>query len=222
MNQQSRTFSERSLNKHDRDRDFTTLSYIERWILQRVGGRICLERELPMIARQAIEEVIDWPRTGRERIYELNRVERAYLGRRIEIMFKYWLGAARGKILDIEVDGIEVGVKNVFGTECWISNLSTGNPLLVLQTDLGDSRISLAILVARSNRTSLASRRAASNNIEVRNNCLIHWLCVDCEIKKSAIFTQMMLMYRRRAELERMQLRAYIDLTSNEMAKGIK
>ncbi len=220
MNQPSRTFSERSLNKHDRDRDSTTLSFIERWILQRVGGRVCLERDLPMIARQAIEEVIDWPRTGRERIDELNRDERAYLGTRFEIMFKYWLGVAGGKILDIEVDGIEVGVKNVFGTECWISNLRMGHPLLVIQTDLASSRVSLAALVARSSRTSLAARRAGSNNIEVRSRCLIHWLCLDCEIKKSAIFTQMMLMYRRRAELERLQLRAYMDFTSNEMPKG--
>jgi hypothetical protein len=172
-----------------------------------------------MIARQAIEEVIDWPRTGREKIGELNRTERAYLGTRLEIIFKYWLGVADGKILDVEIDGIEVGVKNVFGTECWISNLRLGQPLLVIQTDLANSRVSLAVLVSRSNRTNFTARHIASNNAELRSMCLIHWLCTDCEIKKSAIFTQMMLMNRRQAELERLQLRAFMDFTSNEMAK---
>ncbi len=220
MNQLSRKFLERSLNKLDRDSDSMTLSFIEQWFLQRVGGRVCLERDLPMIARQAIEEVIDWPRTGRERVDELSRVERAYLCTRIEVMFKYWLGVVGGKALDIEVDGIEVGLKNVFGTECRISNLRIGRPLLVIQTDLAKSRVSLAALVARSNRTSLAAWRAASNNNEVRGGCLIRWLCVGCEIRKSAIFAQMMLMYRGRAELERLHLRTFMHSTWNEMARG--
>ncbi|MGP8252192.1 MAG: NaeI family type II restriction endonuclease [Terracidiphilus sp.] len=171
-----------------------------------------------MIARQAIEEVIDRPRTGRERIEELNRAERAYLGTKIEIMFKHWLGVADRKILNIGVDGIEAGVKNVFGARCWISSVRVGRPLLVIQTDLIRSRVSLAALVARSNRTNLASRCSAPNHVEAPCGSLILWLCVDCEIKNSAVFTEMMLMYRKRAEQERLQLRALIDSSHNELS----
>jgi hypothetical protein len=174
-----------------------------------------------MIARQVIEEVIDWPRTRREGIDELSRVERAYLSTRLGIIFKHWLDAEGGNTLDVNVDGIEVGVKNVFGTDCWISSSRIGRPLLVIQTDLVNSRVSLAALVAQSNRTGLRDRRAASNNAVARSRCLIHWLCVDRPIKKSVAFTQMMLMYRRRAEQERSQLRASMHFIYNEMAKRV-
>ena len=219
MKQPSKALSEQSLTGHDRDRDSAALSLIERWVLQRVGGRDRLERYLPTIVRQAFEEVVDWPRTRREKIDELNRAERAYLGKKIEIVFKHWLGVVGGKTLEVYFDGIEAGVKSVFGADCSISNSRMGRPLLVIQTDLINSRVSLAALAPQSNRTSLATRRAASNNDEARSRRSIHWLCVDCEIKKSATFTQMMLMYRRRTEQERLQLRALVDFTYNEMAK---
>ena len=218
MNRSGTVFSVRSLNKRDRDRDSMTLSTIEQWILERVGGGTCLERDLPMIARQAIEQVIDWPRTGRQSIDDVERAERAYLSTRLEIMFRYWLGGVGGNALD--VDGIEVGVKNVFGRECWISNQRIGRPLLIIQTDLGNSRVSLAALVARSNRARLTARCASSNNAAVHSRCSIHWLCVGCAIKKSAIFTQMMLMHRRRAEQERLQLRAIMVSAFDKIANG--
>ena len=211
MSYQFKSSPDQSLTRRQRTHDSTVLAFLEQRILQVVGGRASLERELPMIARQAIEEVVDWPRTGRRSTDELNSAERAYLGTKLEILFKHWLGAGIAETPDMGADSIGVGIKHVFGTRCWISRARVEHPLLVIQTELVRSRISLAAIVARSSRVSLNPRRAALDKRAANSECSVRWLCTDCEIRKSAVFTEMMLMHRKRAEQERTQLRLIME-----------
>ena len=187
------------------------LQQIERWIYQSVGGKLCLERDLPVIARLAVEEVVDWPRTGRQTVEELNNVEKAYLGTKIVIGFKHWLGASNGKIFAVDIDGIEVGIKHVFNARCYISRARIGRPLIVIQTDLSNSRVSLAILVAHSSQIRLKARPNSLSRDAEHSRLILRWLCTNCEIRKSAVFTQMVVMYRKLNEQQRQQMRDLVD-----------
>ena len=61
--------------------------------------------------RQAVDEVLDGPRTGRCRFDQLEKTEKTYIGTRLEILLRTALDLDRGHRLDLEVDGVEVDVK---------------------------------------------------------------------------------------------------------------
>jgi hypothetical protein len=61
--------------------------------------------------RQAIDEVLDGPRTGRWRFDQLEKTEKTYVGTRLEILLRTSLELGNGNRLDLDVDGIDVDVK---------------------------------------------------------------------------------------------------------------
>ncbi|HET7052720.1 MAG TPA: NaeI family type II restriction endonuclease [Solirubrobacterales bacterium] len=61
--------------------------------------------------RQAIDEVLDGPRTGRCRLTELAKTEKTYVGTKVEIVVRTSLGLDRGPILDLEIEGHPVDIK---------------------------------------------------------------------------------------------------------------
>lgn len=61
--------------------------------------------------RQAIDEVLDGPRTGRCSLSELAKTEKTYVGTKVEIVVRASLGLDRGPILDLEIEGHPVDIK---------------------------------------------------------------------------------------------------------------
>jgi hypothetical protein len=77
-----------------------------------------LERLVPIdhtafygrLIRQATDEVLDGPRTGRWQ-YQA-KTEKAYIGTRIEILLQDSLGVSRGQQMDLSIAGVDVDVKS--------------------------------------------------------------------------------------------------------------
>jgi hypothetical protein len=63
------------------------------------------------IVREAIDEMLDGPRTGRYRFAQLDKVEKAYIGIKLEILVRARLRLERGQLLDLRVGAEEVDVK---------------------------------------------------------------------------------------------------------------
>ena len=61
--------------------------------------------------RQAFDEVIDGPRTGRYCIEQLEKTEKTYIGTKVEIVLRVELDLQRGAILDNLICGFEVDTK---------------------------------------------------------------------------------------------------------------
>ena len=91
--------------------DFATLAPLAAAIERRAGGAGGLKAGLPPLFRQAVDEVIDAPRTNRFTIGELEKTEKTYLGTKVEILLRDFLKLPKGKILDLSVDGVEVDIK---------------------------------------------------------------------------------------------------------------
>lgn len=68
-------------------------------------------KEFGQAIRQAIDEVLDGPRTGRYRLAELAKTEKTYVGTKIEIVVRTMLGLEPGPILDLEIAGNPVDIK---------------------------------------------------------------------------------------------------------------
>lgn len=63
------------------------------------------------LIRQAIDEVLDGPRTGRFMCAELTTGEKTYIGTKVEIIIQNELDMPRGSDLDLSINGIEVDIK---------------------------------------------------------------------------------------------------------------
>ena len=61
--------------------------------------------------RQAIDEVLDGPRTGRWSLAQLAKTEKTYVGTKIEIVVRTALGVEPGPILDLDIEGHPVDIK---------------------------------------------------------------------------------------------------------------
>ena len=61
--------------------------------------------------RQAFDEVIDGPRTGRFKIEQLEKTEKTYIGTKVEIIIRTLLALPRGTTLDNSICGYEVDTK---------------------------------------------------------------------------------------------------------------
>jgi hypothetical protein len=94
--------------------DFPIVNKIESVLLKRAGGLEKLRNELPGLIIQEIEKVVDTESTGRIFVRQLEKTEKTYIGTRIEILLRRYFDLPKGR-LDLQVDGIDIDVKNTVG-----------------------------------------------------------------------------------------------------------
>lgn len=80
-------------------------------LLRLVGGVAAAEDFFARIIRRSIDEVLDGPRTGRYVFTQLEKVERTYIGQKVEIILRDALELGRGTTLDLLVAGHDVDAK---------------------------------------------------------------------------------------------------------------
>ena len=85
-------------------------------MLNAAGGLPAFSQRVPQIVRRAIDEVIDTPRTNRFTLSETEKTEKTYLGTKIEILLRAYLGFGKGRVLDLSIGGVETDIKNTIGT----------------------------------------------------------------------------------------------------------
>ena len=72
--------------------DFAILSRIRDGIYAKLGGKDRLKEELPGLIKNAVDFVIDPERTLRTKISDLDKVEKTFIGLKIEHYLRDWLG----------------------------------------------------------------------------------------------------------------------------------
>jgi hypothetical protein len=115
-------------------------------IERRAGGWAAFAEELPKRLRQAMDEVIDTPRTGRFVFAQLEKTEKTYIGTKVEILIRDMLDLPKG-ILDLKVAGQDVDVKNTTVATWMIPTEAVGKPCILVQEDELTARCNVGILV---------------------------------------------------------------------------
>jgi hypothetical protein len=136
-----------------------------------------LESVIGEALRQAIDDVIEGPRTGRWRLEDLSKVEKSYIGTRVEILVRTALKAGQGRKLDYLIAGHEVDAKYTISMWDWmIPQEAMGELCLLLSANDADSsfvaglvRIEERILTEGKNQDK--KRHIASNRRDA-----IRWL----------------------------------------------
>lgn len=105
--------------------------------------------KLGLCIRNAFDDVLDTFRTGRIDIYhktEVSKVERTYVGTRVEIRVVADLEFTRGTVLDVSMDGIEVDVKFTIAKNWAIPREAVGKLCLLISANDRTSTFTAGVL----------------------------------------------------------------------------
>lgn len=110
--------------------------------------------------RQAIDEVIEGPRTGRWKVDALEKVEKTYIGTRVEIIVRSALGLEKGSTLDYVIVGHEVDAKFTLLKAWMIPQEAVSQLCLLLAADDENLKFSAGLVRTTpdiSNHTTLGT-----------------------------------------------------------------
>jgi hypothetical protein len=71
-------------------------------------GQPHMEARFASAIRQSFDEVFDGQRTGRYTLSQLSKVEKTYIGTKVEIVIQAEFGLVRGSRMDYLIDGEEI------------------------------------------------------------------------------------------------------------------
>ena len=159
--------------------DYALVTQLEASILRHAGGYEKFRVDVPQLLRRAIDEVIDSARSNRFTLIEIEKTEKTYIGTKIEILLRNYLGMNKGKVLDLSIDGIEVDIKNTIGSNWTIPSEAMGHPCILLKAQETTSLCSFGIIVIRDEILNPGRNRDGKRTISQAGFAHVHWLLKD-------------------------------------------
>lgn len=147
-------------------------------IIRAAGGEAGLLAELPFLFRQAIDELIDTPRTRRLRFEELEPNEKSVLGIRVEAALRQFLNFPRGK-LDFKIGDHDVDVKFTSRDNWMIPPEAFGHVCILCRANPATSRYSFGLATAGLNNLTSKGNRDAKRSFTTAGKDNILWLAFD-------------------------------------------
>jgi len=147
--------------------------------LGKVGGFQEFAKDLPRVFRTAVDEVIDAPRTGRFTLGETEKTEKTYLGTKIEILVRSYIGFPKGNILDLSVDGVEVDIKNTMVSSWTLPPEVFGRPCLLNRLNERQAKCDVGLVVVREEYLNPGRNRDAKGTLSEAGREHIWWVLKD-------------------------------------------
>ena len=139
--------------------DFLVLDEIRKDVVTRVGGIETINQIFPSLIRDAIDFVLDPVRTGRTKLSQLDKVEKTFIGLKIEHFVIDMLDAPKG-LRDLVLSGLDVDIKNTV-RDTWMipkESYSVAGPCLVIASEEETQRCWLGVLIARDSYLTRPNR----------------------------------------------------------------
>jgi hypothetical protein len=168
-------------------RDSELIQRLEQAILRNAGGPDRFKREVPILLRKAIDEVIDSARTGRFTLDETEINERIYLGVKVRIQMRNLLKLPKGKVLDSSLGGAEVGIQSTINQNWAVPLAMVGNPCFLVRSDERHSTCSVGITVIRKENLNACTRSSRRQAITAAGLANIHWILKDEQFPALAV-----------------------------------
>lgn len=155
--------------------DFALLHPIVSAIIRNAGGEEELRQKFPALIRRAIDEVIDTPRSKRLKISQLEKTEKTYIGTKIEILLRDFLKFPKG-ILDLNIDGIDVDIKNTIGKNWMIPTEAIGKACILISSDDKIAKCYLGVIIAKIEYLNSGSNKDNKRSISAYGSSKIQWI----------------------------------------------
>ncbi|MBI1265272.1 MAG: hypothetical protein GC187_11120 [Alphaproteobacteria bacterium] len=139
------------------------------------GGEAAFRAELPFLFRQAIDELIDAPRTRRLRLDQLDANEKAVLGIKVEAALRYFLDFPRG-LLDFRIGPHDVDVKFTMRDNWMIPPEAVGQICLLCRVSETDARYWMGLLEAVPENLTSRPNRDGKLSVSAAGKCNIQWI----------------------------------------------
>lgn len=158
--------------------DYSEIARIADFIAQMASKaeRRGLEKEFPPLIRTMIDEVVDTPRTGRLGLAELEKTEKTYLGTKVEILIRDFLGVPKGVRLDLLILDTEVDVKNTVGSNWSIPHEAVGQICILVAIDEQRCLCHFGLLKARSEYLNSGRNQDGKRTVSAEGKHNIWWL----------------------------------------------
>jgi hypothetical protein len=155
--------------------DYPVLLALSEIVISKAGGLYRLKQEVPTRFRQALNEVIDTPRTGRITLDELEKTEKTYIGTKIEILLRDLLDLPKGK-LDLLINGKDVDIKNTIGSNWMIPSEAIAHPCILAACDETKSQCFLGVFVAHRSNLGNSTNRDGKRSLSTVGFQNILWI----------------------------------------------
>jgi len=159
--------------------DYELVKRLEEAIYRHAKGVERFKKEVPVLLRRAIDEVIDTARSNRFTLDETEKTEKTYLGTKVEILLRFFLKMPRGNKLDLSIDGTETDIKNTIHQTWTIPCEAMGHPCIVIKTNEKLAVCSFGIIVIRDEVLNIGENRDKKRTISNAGQEQIHWLLKD-------------------------------------------
>ena len=147
-------------------------------IFKAAGGEDRFREELPFVFRQAVDELLDAPRTRRLRLAELEPNEKAILGIKIEAALRYLLDFPRGK-LDFQIGSHPVDVKFSISGQWMIPPEAVGEYCILVAADDVRSLFSFGLARASAENLRAGKNRDGKTGFSAKGKASIYWIAKD-------------------------------------------
>lgn len=159
--------------------DATVLSGIAEAFEAAAPSGVGLRTTVAQLIRQAIDEVIDAPRTGRLVLSECEKTEKTYLGTKIEILLRSALRLPKGKVLDLLVNGREVDIKHTIGRSWMIPREAIGQVCLLISENERLATYKLGLAVCRPENLRTSANRDGKLSLSAVGLNRVRWMAFD-------------------------------------------
>lgn len=138
--------------------------------------------------RQSFDEVFDGQRTGRYALSQLSKVEKTYIGTKVEIVVQDEFGLQRGRRMDYLVAGSEVDAKWSMRSGGWmIPTEAVGELCICMTADDNRSNFSVGIVRADEIRLGNSRNQDKKRRLNTEGLAAISWLVQEGKLVENLL-----------------------------------
>jgi hypothetical protein len=158
--------------------DYPILSSIEAEILRRSSSSTALGEFFAEMLRDEIDKLIDTSNTDRRDYVDLEKVEKTYIGTRVEIRLRKFWGFPKGR-LDLEINHVDVDVKHTMESGWMIPREAVGMPCVLTAADEETARCYMGLVVAKQEYLTSSQNQDKKAQIATPAWRNIRWLLFE-------------------------------------------
>lgn len=138
--------------------------------------------------RQSFDEVFDGQRTGRYHLGQLSKVEKAYIGTKVEIVVEAEFGLQRGHRMDYLIANEEVDAKWSMRSGGWmIPTEALGELCLCLTADDINGVFSVGLIRATEDRLTGSRNKDSKGRLSPEAQASIAWLAHEAPLPENLL-----------------------------------
>jgi hypothetical protein len=162
-----------------KDEDAEQIKRLEETILKNAGGLARFKKDISVLLRQSIDEVIDTPRTNRCTLAETKISERIYLSTKVRVRLRSFLKLPRGRILNHIDSGTEMCIQSTIRQNWEIPSTIVGHPCVLIRSDVKRSVCSVGAIVVRDEVLCASRNPSGRRMISRAGLASIRWILKD-------------------------------------------